>query len=75
MKTAVELMVTLAEKSGQSGPTKKMMVKTAVREMLPRLASRFGLPKAMGEPEVLAWVEETVDSVVDGFNREGWPGQ
>ncbi len=75
MKTAVELLVAVAEKSERPGLQKKWMVKTAIREMLPRLVDRFGLPKALGEAEVLAWVEDTVDDVVDGFNRKGWPGR
>jgi len=75
VKVIVELLVNVAEKSGQSGGTKKAIVKNAIREMLPRLVSRFGLPKAMGEPAALAWVDKTVDEVVDHFNREGWPGR
>jgi len=75
VKTVVELLVAVAEKSEQSGPTKKAAVKNAVREMLPRLIDRFGLPKALGSAEVLEWVDKTVDEVVDGFNLEGWPGR
>jgi len=75
VRTAVELLVAVAEKSERPGPQKKWMVKTAIREMLPRLVERFGLPKTIGEPEVLAWVEKTVDEVVDHFNQKGWPGQ
>jgi len=75
VETLVQLCMLVAEGSGLKGPSKKEIVKNAVRKLLPEAFKKYGLPAFLREREVLAWVDATIDATVYAWNQDGWPGE